>query len=157
MLFCAFSCRNNTKNNNNDNADSSFFINELDIVDYSHLEQINTIISNSDCFTMHKGDRNEILLIYKSTELLFVSLNYYVGYDSDEIQQIYGGFYATIRDMSFLFIIRKTNYIPCNVYKITNRTIKMKKHSGELINSSDADWYIQNENNRLKLVSINCW
>jgi len=156
VLFCAFSCiNNNTKKKKNDIP--KYVINELNVINNSHLKQIKTIISNTDCFEMHKQKRNVIVLIYKSSEKLVVALSPDIAYDENDLKREYGGFYEKIDDVSFLFVISKTDYIPSEMYKLTGKTINVRKYIGLPNEISDAVWYLKNENNKLEFVTISCW
>jgi hypothetical protein len=155
MLFCTFSCGNNTTKAKH-NSNSNFTIKRLCITDTIHLEQIKSIISNTDCFEMHKEERNVIFLIYQSNNLI-VSLTHYIGYDNEDLKQEYGGFYKKVGNQLFLFVVCKTNFIPNNIFCTTDNVINVKTYMGFPDMASDAEWYIINENDKLKLHSINCW
>ena len=158
VLLCSNLCASDNKKLE-ENDDTKFVIKELEVINNSHLEQIKSIISATDCFEKHKQERNIICLIYESSDFIFVPMENYIGYRDSDLKREYGGFYEKIDDLSFLFVVAKTDYIPSEMYKITGETINVEKYMifNFLYDAPDAVWYLKNENDKLKLFAINCW
>jgi hypothetical protein len=149
------SCGKNKADSDNNNQ--VFTIKELSVIDSVHLEQIISIISPTDCFIENGHERHIISLIYDQSSTMYISLVFYIGYDKEDLKQIYGCFYRKVGNDYFFFVVDKSDYIPRNIYKFTGKEIDVKKYMDTPFNSSDAGWYLKNCDGKLEFICTECF
>lgn len=135
-----------------------YAIRKLNVMDTLYVEQIKSIISNTKCFVDQPKERNIVFLIHGSYDVVTVALGFDLGND---LEYIYGGFYGKIDNNTFLFVVDESEYIPLNVYELTEKDIDIKGKMNFTINyiDSDAEWYIKKDSseNKFQLNGTNCW
>ena len=155
-LLSSCSCKKRKEQKN----EKELVVPVLVVKDSVYLSNLKTLIASSSCFEIHK-DRRMFDLIYCSSleykNLLYVSLSRhrYCGLENEDFENIYGGFYSKIEEKSYLFLVAKSEYISPLLFEKTDRAMDISSYIG-LEMASDAEWYINENENELELIYIHC-